>query len=227
MASVDLPAVGEILTASATAPYLALRLTFDLAVVADLVRGVPEPAKMPDSRGFCVSPASDNLIDAWLRLLRLLEQPDEIPVMAPLLEREILFRLLRGPQAAVLRQVASVDGRFFQIRTALIWMRTNYETSFRVEDLAHLANMSASAFHRAFKATTGLSPLQYQKHLRLYESRRMLLAKPGDVASVAFAVGYQSSSQFTREYARMFGAPPGRDIKELRANTNRELAALA
>ncbi len=228
IASVDLPASAEVITASAAVPYLALRLTFDLAMVADLVRGdACAPAPMPDTRSFCVSPASDALMDAWLRLLRLQEEPDAIPVMAPLLEREILFRLLRGPQGAVLRQAASIDGGFARIRQALIWMRAHYTLPFRVEDLAQRAHMSASAFHRAFKASTGLSPLQYQKHLRLYDARRRLFAKPGDVASVAFAVGYESLSQFTREYARMFGAPPARDIKDLRATTAPEFAAVA
>jgi AraC-like DNA-binding protein len=227
IASVDLPAIGEIVKASATVPYLALRLTFDPAGVADLLRDAPKPAKMPDTRSFCVNAAGDNLIDAWLRLMRLLEQPDEIAVMAPLLEREILFRLLRGPQGAVLRQVASIDGRFLKIRDALIWIRTHYANPFRVEELAYVAGMSASAFHRAFKASTGLSPLQYQKHLRLYDARRMLVTKPGNVASVAYAVGYESLSQFTREYARMFGLPPARDIRELRANTRPKFADAA
>lgn len=216
IASVDLPALGEIITATANAPYLAIRLTFDPAVVADLLRDAPEALQVSDRRSFCVDPASEALVDAWLRMVRLLEQPEEIGVMAPLLEREILFRLLRGPQGAVLRQVAGLDDRFSQIRRALIWIRENATSAFRIDDLAHIAKMSSSAFHRGFKASTGLSPLQYQKHLRLYEARSMLFAQPGNVASVAFAVGYESLSQFTREYTRMFGTPPARDIKALR-----------
>ncbi|MFN7025675.1 MAG: AraC family transcriptional regulator [Pseudorhizobium sp.] len=225
IASVDLPATGEIVEASITAPYLAVRLTFDLAVIADLLRDVPEPMNLPETQSFCIAPVHDDLIDAWLRMLRLMDQPDDIAVMAPLLEREILFRLLRGRQGAILRQAASINGRFSQIRKALIWIRTNHSVPVRIEDLAHIADMSVSAFHRSFKASTGLSPLQYQKHLRLYEARRILFAKPGDVASVAFGVGYESLSQFTREYARMFGAPPARDIRNLQSNSSRKFAA--
>lgn len=217
--SVELPVVGEIVQASASVPYLAVSLTFDRSVVADLLSLEPSPAKLPDTRSFCVNHASDRLIDAWLRMLHLMEQPDEIAVMAPLLEREILFRLLRGPQGAVLRQVAGIDDRFSHIRNALIWIRNEYATAFHVEDLASAANMCPSAFQRRFKASTGLSPIQFQKQIRLYEARRMLFAKPGDVAAVALAVGYESLSQFTREYARMFGHPPARDIRKLRANS--------
>ena len=217
--SVELPVIGEVVEASATAPYLAVRLIFDRAMIADLLRDTPCPVKEPDIRSFSVDKATDDLADAWFRMLRLMEQPDEIAVMAPLLEREILFRLLRGPQGSVLRQVAAVDDRFFQIRNASMWIRKKYATAFRVEDLAGVANMSASAFHRRFKASTGLSPLQYQKQIRLYEARRMLFSKPGDVAAVALSVGYESLSQFTREYSRIFGAPPARDIRELRKNS--------
>lgn len=227
IASVDLPAIGEIIEASAVAPYFAVLLRFDLAVIADLLRDVPGPMDVPDRRSFGVHAAGDDLIDAWLRMVRLMDQPDDIAVMAPLLEREILFRMLRGPQGVVLRQAASVDGRLSQIRKALFWVRTNYATPFQVESLAHMASMSPSAFHRSFKASIGLSPLQYQKHLRLYEARKILFAKPGDVAAVAFAVGYESLSQFTREYARMFGAPPARDIRDLRAHNSRDITTAA
>lgn len=213
IASINIPVVGEIVQASATAPYLAVRLNFDRSVVADLLREAQGLAELPQERSFCVGQASEDLMDAWLRMLRLMERHDEVAVMAPLLEREILFRLLRGPQGAVLRQVASIDGRFSRIRKALDWITANYSTALRVADLADLASMSPSSFHRGFRASTGMSPLQYQKHLRLYEARRRLFAKPGDVASIASAVGYESLSHFTREYARMFGAPPARDVR--------------
>ncbi|MCM2438756.1 AraC family transcriptional regulator [Agrobacterium vitis] len=217
--SVELPVVGEIVDASARGPYLAVSLTFDRSLVADLLRDDRNPTKLADTRSFSVNRASDRLIDAWLRMLRLMEQPDEIAVMGPLLEREILFRLLRGPQGAVLRQVAGIDDRFAQIRNALIRLRKEYATAFQVEDLASAANMSPSAFQRRFKTSTGLSPIQYQKQIRLYEARGLLFAKPGNVSAVALAVGYESLSQFTREYARMFGSPPARDIRNLRANS--------
>ncbi len=219
IASVELPVIGEVVKASERGPYLAIRLTLDRAVVADLVSVEPGPSNLPDTRSFSVHPAGDLLLDAWLRLLRLMDHPDEIAVMAPLLEREILFRLLRGPQGAVLRQVAGIDDRFSQIRNAVIGMRRDFATAFQVEDLARTANMSTSAFQRRFKASTGLSPIQYQKQIRLYEARRLLFARPGDVAAVSLSVGYESLSQFTREYARMFGRPPARDIRELRASS--------
>jgi AraC-like DNA-binding protein len=218
IASVALPAVGDVVAASVGAPYLAVRLTLDLPLVAELLTMVPGPTEVPDIKSFSVHRASDDLLDAWLRMLGLMDRPDDIAVMAPLLEREILFRLLRGPQGDVLRQLADTDGRLFQIRTALSWIKENYALPLRVDDLARTANMSASAFHRSFKASTGFSPLQYQKHLRLYEARRLLFSERRHVATVAFAVGYESLSQFTREYARMFGAPPARDIRGLRSN---------
>ncbi|RYE66819.1 MAG: AraC family transcriptional regulator [Rhizobiaceae bacterium] len=219
IASVALPVIGEIVHASARGPYLAVRLIFDRAMIADLLLDDPGPAVSADTPSFCVSHASDRLIDAWFRMLGLMEQPDEIAVMAPLLEREILFRLLRGPQGAVLRQVASIDDRFAQIRNALVRLRKDYATTFHVDELASASNMSPSAFQRRFKTSTGLSPIQYQKRIRLYEARGMLFARPGDVAAVALAVGYESLSQFTREYARMFGSPPARDIRNLRATS--------
>ncbi|OLP60558.1 AraC family transcriptional regulator [Xaviernesmea oryzae] len=227
VASVALPAIGEVIEASVAVPYLAVLLRFDLTVIADLLRDVPGSMDVPHQQSFRVDPASDDLVDAWLRMMRLMDRPDDIAVMAPLLEREILFRLLQGPQGVVLRQAATAEGRFSQIRATLSWVRTNYARPFQVEDLADMANMSPSAFHRRFKASTGLSPLQYQKHLRLYEARRILFAQPGDVAAVAFAVGYESLSQFTREYARLFGAPPASDIRDLRAPGSRNITGAA
>lgn len=219
ISSVELPVIGEVLKASPADPYLALRLTFDRSPIADLLRDTDSIIKPTETPCFAIDKAGNRLLDAWVRLLDLTEHPDEIPVMAPLLEREILFRLLHGSQGAVLRQVACMDSRFAPIREALIWIRKNFATAFRVEELAAGVNMSPSAFHRRFKATTAMSPLQYQKQIKMYEARRMLFLKPGDVAAVALAVGYESLSQFTREYSRMFGSPPARDIRGLRGGT--------
>jgi transcriptional regulator GlxA family with amidase domain len=149
-------------------------------------------------------------------MVHLTDHPEDIDLIAPLIEREILYRMLRGPQGAVLRQIAGIDDRFFQIRNAITWIRKHYATAFRVEELAATVNMSPSAFHRRFKATVGLSPLQYQKQIRLYEARRMLFTELGGVTAVALSVGYESLSQFSREYSRLFGAPPARDIRTLR-----------
>lgn len=215
-ASFDLPATGEITEASEALPYLAVRLTLDFAAIRDLLHQMPVsdiPASQP---GIGVNQVNDTLADAWLRMVRLLAKPDEIGVMAPLVEREILYRLLQGPQGGVLRQAAEVNGHFAKIRKALVWLRTHYATAFRIEALAAIAGMSLSAFHRGFRACTGLSPLQYQKHLRLYEARNALALRPGNVAAVAADVGYESLTQFTREYARLFGEPPARSIRKLR-----------
>lgn len=216
ISSVDLPVIGEVVEASPDSPYLALRLSLNRNVITELLQDMLLPSMPSSARTFCVDRADDDLIDAWLRMARLIDQSDDIAVMAPLIEREIIYRMLRGPQRAVLMQVAGVDDRFVQITQALSWMRANYELAFRVEDLARTAHMSSSAFHRHFKAAVGLSPLQYQKQIRLYEARRMLFAEPSGVAAVASAVGYESLSQFSREYARQFGAPPASDVRHLR-----------
>ncbi|MGC1096104.1 AraC family transcriptional regulator [Pantoea agglomerans] len=215
-ASFDLPATGEITQASEASPYLAVRLTLDFAAVSDLLYQMPATALPATKNGISVNKVDDALADAWLRMVRLLTKPDEIRVMAPLVEREILFRLLQGPQGDVLRQAAAVNGHFSKIRKAVVWMRTHYAATFRIEEAAAIAGMSLSAFHRGFRASTGLSPLQYQKHLRLYEARKELALRPGNVAAVAAEVGYESLTQFTREYARLFGEPPARSIRKLR-----------
>tara|TARA_R110002012_G_scaffold166346_2_gene329713 strand:+ start:3470 stop:4405 length:936 start_codon:yes stop_codon:yes gene_type:complete len=214
--SVELPVVGEVEEASPATPYLALRLALDRTLVTEILCKVDSPLSMPATRGFCIDRVSDELADAWYRMVRLSDHPDDTALIAPLIEREILYRMLRGPQAEVLRQIAGIDDRFYQIRRAITWIRKNYATAFRVEELAATVNMSPSAFHRRFKATVRLSPLQYQKQIRLYEARRMLFTEPGGVAAVALSVGYESLSQFSREYARLFGASPARDIRTLR-----------
>ncbi|WP_313656292.1 AraC family transcriptional regulator [Pantoea sp.] len=215
-ASFDLPASGEITAASEIAPYLAVRLMVDFATVSDLLHELPAAAGNIPPQGIAVNRVDDALADAWLRMVRLLARPGEIRVMAPLIEREILYRLLQGPQGIVLRQAAAVNGPFAKIRKALFWMRMHYADVCRIDELAAIAGMSVSAFHRGFRASTGLSPLQYQKHLRLYEARKMLVQRPGNVAAVAADVGYESLTQFTREYARLFGEPPARSIRKMR-----------
>ena len=214
--SVELPVVGEVEEASPATPYLALRLSLDRALVTEILCKVDSPLSMSETRGFCIDYVSDDLADAWYRMVRLTDQPEDITLIAPLIEHEILYRMLRGPQGTVLRQIAGIDDRFFQIRSAITWIRQNYATAFRVEELAATVNMSPSAFHRRFKATVRLSPLQYQKQIRLYEARRMLFTESGGVTAVALSVGYESLSQFSREYSRLFGAPPARDIRTLR-----------
>lgn len=218
VASVELPATGRIVQASPDRPYVAVSLMFDPAIIAELLAGLPAPPAAAPSVGFAVSAVTAELLDAWLRMLKLLDAPHDIGVLAPLLEREILYRLLQGPQGGMLRQIAGTDGRLSQVRRAIAWIRANYDKPLRIEAAAALAGMSASAFHRHFKAVTAMSPLQYQKHIRLQQARRLMLAGDGDASRTAYAVGYESASQFSREYARMFGAPPARDAARLRAD---------
>src|SRR3569623_995311 len=178
---------------------------------------MPEMPGAPDghSAAFGVSPVTPELLDPWLRLLRLLDTPRDIPVLAPLAERELPHRLLLGLQGNVLRQIALASGRLSQIRQAIACIRQNFDRPLQIEDLAGLAGMSTASFHRHFKEATAMSPLQYQKTLRLHEARRLLIADYA-AARAACAVGYESASQFSREYARMFGSPPARDAIRLR-----------
>ncbi len=221
ISSVDLPTSGKIVVASDAIPYLAVRLTFDLAVIRALLHVLPAMREPPEKKGFAIEDMDEALLDAWLRMGRLLHHPDDIAVMAPLTEQEIIYRLLRGPQGALLRQAADTSSHFASIRTAVRWLKTHYATPVRIEQLAHMTNMCVSVFHRRFKAGTGLSPLQYQKHLRLYAARNQLFRQPGNVAAVASTVGYDSPTQFTREYARLFGFPPARDVREHRGEGGR------
>ncbi|WP_312544629.1 AraC family transcriptional regulator [Pantoea eucalypti] len=223
-ASFDLPATGEITEASEISPYLAVRLTLDFTAISELLHQMPMIDAPKTKNGMSVNRVDEALADAWLRMVRLIAKPGEIRVMAPLVEREILYRLLLSPQGGLLRQAAEVNGYFAKIRKALVWLRTHYAAALRIEDMAAIAGMSLSAFHRGFRASTGLSPLQYQKHLRLYEARKTLMLRPGNVAAVAADVGYESLTQFTREYARLFGEPPARSIRKLRLNSAEHLA---
>ncbi len=213
VAAIDLPASGHILSASEAAPYLAVRLTFDLAVIRTLIADLPDAAETPAAQGEVTAEASEAQLDAWLRLLQLQARPEDVTIMAPLLEREIVYRLLQGPQGPLLRQMTDTCGYFASIRTAVDWLKIHYATPVCMAALAQRATMSLSVFHRRFKASTGFSPLQYQKHLRLYAARDRLFRQPGNVAAVAAAVGYESLTQFTREYTRLFGCPPARDAK--------------
>jgi len=152
-------------------------------------------------------------------MMRLVDRPDEIALLAQMIEREILFRVLQGPHGNVLRQIAHADSRLSQVRRAIDWIREHFAEPFRVEPLAGMAGMSVAAFYRHFRAVTAMTPIQYQKRLRLLKARRLLLFEPRDAAAIAFAVGYESASQFSREYARMFGMPPVRDMARFKPVT--------
>ncbi|KTR83446.1 AraC family transcriptional regulator [Novosphingobium barchaimii] len=215
--SVDLPAVGAIHASGSGEPYLAVNLTIQPAVVATLLADMPKPAGGGlYSPAFSVAPVTPDLLDAWVRMLRLMERPEEVAALAPSYEREILFRVLQGPMGWMLRDIAMPDTALSRIGVAIQWIRENFARPIRVETLAEMAALSVSAFHRHFKAATALSPLQYQKHVRLLHARSLLVAGEGNATSVAFGVGYESPTQFSREYARQFGLPPSRDAARFR-----------
>jgi AraC-like DNA-binding protein len=177
----------------------------------------------PWSRGTAAAPAiatgkaSPELLDAAARMLRLLDHPADAPVLAPLITQEILWRLLAGPLGETIRQIGLADSDVSHVSRAIAWIRDNYAKSMRIDDLARLSGMSVSAFHRHFRAVTAMSPLQFQKRMRLQHARSLLVAHPRDIAGVGHRVGYDSPSQFNREYRRLFGAPPGQDAERLRA----------
>jgi AraC-like DNA-binding protein len=219
IASVDLPVVGQVVRASAAEPFLAFVLELRADRIAALLLETasaarPGPGAAP--AGIAVSDASPALLDAIARLLGLLDAPEDAAALAAGVEREILWRLVTGPQGAIVRQIGLADSRLAHVSRAIRWIRGHYGATLRVEELAALATMSVSSFHRHFRAVTAMTPIQFQKEIRLREARARLLAEPGDVAGAGFAVGYDSPSQFSREYRRLFGVPPGRDALALR-----------
>jgi len=216
--SVDLPVVGQILDASPEKPFLAMVLKLDPRMISQLLvdGNLPQPRTQQTSRGMAVSRVTLSMLCAFQRLLDLLDQPEDIPILAPLVQREIVYRLLMGEQGPRLRQMGATGTQSNQLTQAIDWLKKNYTQPLRVDDLAAHASMSTSTFHRHFRELTAMSPLQFQKRLRLHEARRIMFTDHLDATSVAFQVGYESSTQFNREYSRVFGAPPLRDIKSLR-----------
>lgn len=216
--SVDLPAVGTVWPAATGEPYLAVALILEPAVVADLIADLPKIAhKDKAEAGFSVTAVTPDLMDAWVRMLRLMERPADIAALAPAYEREILYRVLQGPQGAMLRDIATPDSAIARVSLAIQWIRRDFAEPLRIATLAGKVAMSESAFHRHFKAVTALSPLQYQKRIRLLQARKLLVVGGKSVTTAAFEVGYESATQFSREYARAFGLPPGRDSEQILA----------
>lgn len=210
--SIGLPAVGSVHPNAEGEPYLAVSLTLDPVVLSTLLSDLPEPTERYDSDpGFSVAATTPELMDAWVRMLRLMGRPEDIAALAPVYEREILFRVLQGPHGWMLRGIAASGTALARVNEAIQWIRRDYAQSIRIESLAQRAAMSVSAFHRHFKAITALSPLQYQKRVRLLQARMLMLASAKSVTSAAFEVGYESATQFSRDYARVFGLPPARD----------------
>ena len=220
VASVDVPIVGQIVEATPAAPYLCLRLDLDPAAVGALMleAGIGRGDSDQPGPGLSLSEVTPELLDSAVRLVRLLAAPRDIPILAPLAERETLYRLLNGEQGEKLRQIAFAESKLQQVNRAIGWIKRNFREPFSIEAVAAEARMSASTLHDHFKAVTSMSPLQYQKQLRLQEARRLILSQSLDAAVAGHAVGYESPSQFSREYKRTFGAPPARDIARLRAS---------
>jgi AraC-like DNA-binding protein len=227
VASVDLPLTIHVSAATPERPFVALGMSLSPAKVATLLLETEVAGTLPDEpAGLGVSDASTELLEAMVRLVRLLDHPRDLPVLAPLAEREILWRLLCSEQGQRVRQIGLADSRLAQIGRAMRWMRDHYGRAIRIEELARVAAMSVTSFHRHFRAVALMSPLQYLKQIRLQEARARLLAGSEDVTTVGLAVGYDSPSQFSREYKRAYGSPPGQDARLLRAS-NGARAALA
>ena len=216
--SLDLPANSEVLLASPEQPCVGLVLKLDIGMLAEVITKSGLPAKRQPSTGTGagIGNVSSALEGALDRLLALLDEPEAIPVLAPLILREIHYRLLNTDQGSRLRQITAVDGQGYRIAKAIDWLKLNYTVALRIDDLAARVQMSAPTFHLHFRQLTGMSPLQYQKWLRLNEARRLMLVERLDVSRAAFAVGYESPSQFRREYGRLFGTAPSRDMALLR-----------
>jgi AraC-like DNA-binding protein len=216
--SVDLPLVGQVLQADSAKPYLCLAIDIDARTIADLISqsGDLSWSRAETSRGLFVGEVDETLQESVLRLARLLETPRDVAVLAPLMLRELHYRILTGGYGRAIAQLALPGSNTHKIGQIIRRIKAKLAEPLSVEELASLANMSPSSFHQHFKAVTAMSPLQYQKRLRLTEARHILLAEKADAASTAYRVGYQSVSQFSREYARMFGAPPKRDVEGIR-----------
>jgi AraC-like DNA-binding protein len=223
VASVDMPVTGQFTRASPEEPALGFGLLLHPVTIAELLLqaapGDLPPVAGGTPSGMAVSDAPDELVDAVVRLLRLLDRPGDITVLAPLVKREILWRVVTGEQGAVVRQFGLADSSLTHVSRAVRWIREHYAHSFRVEDVAKLAAMSTSAFYRNFQAVTAMSPIQFQKQIRLQEARLLLTTNPNDVTGIAYRVGYDSPSQFSREYRRQFGTPPSLDATRLRDST--------
>jgi len=218
----NLPVTGHWVDSDSSGRALGMGLVLRPAAIAELLLKASTgrwPRGTPGTPAIATDVAEPELLDAAARMLRLLDDPANAPVLAPLIRQEILWRLLCGPLGDTMRQIGLADSDLAHVSRAIAWIRDNYAEPMRIDDLARLSGMSASAFHRHFRAVTALSPLQFQKRIRLQHARSLLVARPGDIAGIGHRVGYDSPSQFTREYRRLFGAPPRQDAERLRVET--------
>jgi AraC-like DNA-binding protein len=218
LSSLDLPVVSQIVEASEQAPLLSMLLKLDMAAVRETLNHEEFQTRngSSDARGIAIGKTTVDLLKPCCRLLDLLDAPEDIPFLSNLIQREIVYRLLRGPQGARLRAIAKVGDQSHSTAKAIAWLRANYAKPLRLQELSEVAGMGISTLHHHFRALTAMSPLQYQKQLRLVAARERMLIEGLDAASAAFQVGYESPSQFNREYKRFFGQPPMRDVKTRR-----------
>ncbi|MGY4690941.1 AraC family transcriptional regulator N-terminal domain-containing protein [Salibacterium sp. K-3] len=218
VSSVDLPVTGQVVQASPTRPYLAVKLEFTPEQILDVLSEAEIQAgqKKNPKRAMYVSRMDPAILDSITRLTRLLDHPEQVQMLAPLYKKELLYRIVQGPLGAALEQMAVEGSKGSRIRDVIDHIIHHYDHSFHIEELAEQANMSPASFHRHFKEVTAMSPIQFQKQLRLQEARRRLAADGSDITETAFLVGYESQSQFSREYSRMFGLPPREDLRQMR-----------
>jgi AraC-like DNA-binding protein len=218
LSSIDVPVQSEIVAASRQTPLLCLILKLDISIVREVLSQEDLPPLPPsrDLRGLAVGKSTPDMVDACVRLVELLATPDHIPFLSPLIQREIIYRLLRTPQASRLRAIATSGDPMQRAARAIAWLKKNYTKQLHIEELAEVAGMAVSTLHHQFRALTTMTPLQYQKQLRLQAARKRMLMDGLDGTSAAYEVGYESVSQFNREYSRFYGLPPMRDIKALR-----------
>lgn len=217
IAPVDVPLVGHVLEASPEKPYLSCKIDLDLTALTDMILSEDAAAAPADLPVMAVYPIDPDLLDAAFRLIRLLDQPGSIAILAPLIEREILYRLLTGPHGALLRQLARADSHLNQVSRAVRLIRERFRHRLRIEEIAAAAGMSESSLHAHFKAITRMTPIEFQKQMRLQEARRLMTSCGSSAGEAGFAVGYDSPSQFSREYRRLFGLAPRQDVERLRS----------
>lgn len=222
LTSLDLPVVSQVVEASPEAPYLCLGLKLEMAAVQEILsrEDFPLPLASSDAPAMGTAETSVELLGAFDRLLDLLNAPHDIPFFGPMIQREISYRILRGAGGQRLRAIATAGDQSYRTAKVIAWIRANYTKALRVEDLAHIAGMSRSTLHHHFRVLTSMSPLQYQKQLRLQAARQRIMIEGVDAASAAFSVGYESASQFNREYSRFFGLPPMKDVRNVRSSNH-------
>ncbi len=215
---VDIPSANHVLFASPEKPFLAMTLDLDKYLITQLAAEIPPSSRFENGsyKGMAVVEVDPDVLDAFLRLVELLDRPEQIPVLAPMIIREIHYRLLIGPQGERLRMINTLGTQSNQIARSITWLKENYKEPLQVDELARKVNMATSTFHRHFRQVTTLSPLQFQKRMRLFEAQRRMLVENEDASIAALAVGYESPTQFNREYKRQFGEPPHRHVNQIR-----------